>query len=356
MNSNQTNSLLLVLAAVSTLSISAISAEVQLTITGSTAFRSITIDRAAAIMDPGYTGITNDASAGKMTFIGTVSNAAPVLGNTPVKLRLSFSGSISGMNAVNNQTPVNTAEGPGTTLNVVPDVALSDVFPAAATPPIPDSAFTRYVVGVLPFAYVRNNNVTGLDNLTQDQAVFLMANSGPSLPQTFFGGANPAPLYLIGRDAGSGSRLSIERDVKFVGSPVLWATNAAGKYILTNGFSSGSLVRNFIRDNLNTIGYLGLGDYLAITNQTALVAYNGVRFTLDDVYNGRYTLWGYEHMVHRVGGLSGSQQQVFNALKNAIIDPAYQETSALYAPNFGELTKMRVERNSDGGPLSSLEF
>src|SRR5438477_2516895 len=112
-------------------------AQVEVTVTGSTSFRAITIDRGASIFDPGsISAITNDASTGLITFSGTVSNAAPSLHNTPVKLRLSFSGSASGMLAVKNQTPVPTAETQGVNVNKVPDLALSDVFPGSATPPI----------------------------------------------------------------------------------------------------------------------------------------------------------------------------------------------------------------------------
>ena len=350
------SSFLLTLATAAMLT-GAANAQVQLTVTGSTAFRAVTIDRSAAIFDPGYTAVTNDATAGKITFVGTMTNAAPALGPTIVKLRLSFSGSVSGMNAVNNLTPVNTAEATGgVTVNVVPDVAFSDVFPSAAVPPIPDSAFTQFVVGVIPMVWVKNNNLPDVANITQDQAVFLMVNSGPSMPQKFLDGTSSSGVYLVGRDSGSGTRITVEKVAKFVGSPVLWATNGTGGYVLTNGYSSGGTVRNVLKGSPDAIGYLGLSDWLQIAAQTSTLSYNGVPFSITNVYSGRYTIWAYEHLVHRVGGLSGSQQQVFNALKNAIVDPVYQETSPLYAPNFGELKKMEVERTSDGGPLSSLLF
>ena len=109
-------------------------AQVEVTVTGSTAFRSITIDRAASLYDAGSrTSVTNDASTGLITFNGTISNRVASLGSTPVKIRLSFSGSGSGMLAVKNSTPVSTAETQGVNVNKVPDLALSDVFPGSAT-------------------------------------------------------------------------------------------------------------------------------------------------------------------------------------------------------------------------------
>src|SRR5262245_50717835 len=78
-------------------------AQVEVTVTGSTAFRSITIDRCASLYDNGSrTAVTNDAAAGLITFSGTMSNKIASLANTQVKLRLSFSGSGSGMLAVKN--------------------------------------------------------------------------------------------------------------------------------------------------------------------------------------------------------------------------------------------------------------
>src|SRR5258708_4930373 len=93
-------------------------AQVEVTITGSTAFRSITIDRSASLYDAGsLVAVTNDASVGLITFSGSISNAVPSLHATPVKIRLSFSGSASGMLAVKNQTAVSTADTPGMNVN-----------------------------------------------------------------------------------------------------------------------------------------------------------------------------------------------------------------------------------------------
>src|SRR5882762_8400479 len=104
--------------------------QVEVTITGSTAFRSITIDRSASLYDgPSLVAVTNNASTGLITFSGTMSNSVPSLGATPVKIRLHFSGSGQGMKDVKNLAPVSTAETQGVNVNKVPDLALSDVFP-----------------------------------------------------------------------------------------------------------------------------------------------------------------------------------------------------------------------------------
>lgn len=333
-------------------------AQVEITVTGSTAFRAITIDRAATLFDANsLSGVTNNASAGQITYTGTMAGKVPSLGNQQVKIRLSFSGSASGMLAVKNQTPVPTSETPGTNVNKVADLALSDVFPGAASPPIPESAFDRAVVGVVPFVIAKNNSLTGVNNLTRDQAVLLMTASGNGgMPATFLGGASANPVYLIGRDSGSGTRISVEKDIGFVGTPLLWATNGTGVLITTNGYSSGANSRQVIGSVANTLGYLGLADFNPIAASATALNYNGVVFSVANVANGSYGLWGYEHLVNRVGGLSANQALVRDALIAAITDAAFQTGNALYNAAFVPISSMQVERGADGGTVTSLNF
>ena len=339
-------------------------AQVELTITGSTAFRAITIDRVANLFDAGSrVGITNDATVGTITYSGTISNKVASLGNTPVTIRLSFSGSASGMLAVKNSTPVVTAlsGGPGgPTTNKVPDLALSDVFPGSASPPIAESAFNRAVLGVVPFLFVRNNGLTGVNNITREQAVLLMTASGSiggvdGMPATYLGGVSASPVYLIGRDAGSGTRISVHKDIGFNLTPVLWTTNGLGQYVTHAGHSSGGLERNVIAGKPDAIGYLGRADFAAIAGAATAMTYEGVAYSTASVTTGSYGLWGYEHIVNRAGGLSANQVLVRDALITSITDPAYQAT-AIYANSFERLSDMVVERGTDGGTITSINF
>ena len=334
-------------------------AQVEVTITGSTAFRSITIDRSASLYDSGsLVAVTNNAATGLITFTGTISNAAPSLQNTPVKLRLSFSGSASGMLAVKNLTPVSTAETPGVNVNKVPDLALSDVFPGAATPPIASSAFDPDVqLGVIPFLYVKNNGLTGISNITREQAVLLMTASGVGgMPATFLGGSSANPVYMIGRDSGSGTRITVEKDIRFVGTPILWTTNGAGAYIQHAGHSSGGLERNVIAFKSDAIGYLGRADLAAISGAASAISYDGVAYSSAAVQTGSYGLWGYEHIFNRAGGLSANQAAVKGALVAAITDPTFQASNPLYTVSFESLASMHVGRGADGGDIFSLDF
>src|SRR5262245_52535798 len=218
-------------------------AQVEITITGDPAFRFIVADRAASLYDAGsHTAVTNDAAAGLMTFSGTMSNRVVSLADITVTIRLSFSGSVAGMLAVLNRTPVPTAEAPGTNVNRVPDLTLSDMFPGAAIPPIAVTAFDlQSILGVVPFVFARNNALTGMDNITSDQAVLLMTASGllggfNGMPATYLGGTSTNPVYLIGSDSGSGTRVILHEEIRFHGKPTFWATNDAGDYVITNGY------------------------------------------------------------------------------------------------------------------------
>src|ERR1035437_8712826 len=175
--SNMNKNLLLVSALAGALAAASAQAQTEVVLTGSTSFRSITIDRTASLFDPGYVGVTNNASTGLITYSGTVSNAVPGV-NGPVKIRLSFSGSGQGMSDVANSANITVADTPGTNISKVPDVALSDVWPGSATPALSDSLFDEGVIGVIPFVWEKNNALTGITNITREQAVLLVTDSG----------------------------------------------------------------------------------------------------------------------------------------------------------------------------------
>jgi ABC-type phosphate transport system substrate-binding protein len=175
------------------------------------------------------------------------------------------------------------------------------------------------------------------------------------MPATFLGGVSPNPVYLIGRDDQSGTRISVEKDINFVGNPLLWTTNGAGNYILTNGLSSGGLLRDVVKGKSDAIGYVGLSDYAAVSNFVSLVAFNGVPFSHTNVNIGAYSLWGCEHMVNKVGGLSAQKLAVRDAVKAAISNTGFQSTNSLYAPFFSSQNDMQVDRGSDGAvPISTV--
>jgi hypothetical protein len=352
-------------------------AQVEITITGATSFRSIIQDRVAYLFDSGY--VRNNPNSNTNTHYGTM-NARTTLGTMPVTVRLSFSGSGTGMNSVKNSTAINTALQTPTNATLVawesrvPDFAFSDVYPSSASPSIPNSSLTDRIVGVVPFVFARNTGLTGVDNITRDQALLLMTASGAvddgeggwinGMPATFLGGSSSNPLYLVGRDSGSGTRITVQKCIGFTGTPNLWATNGVvttpGDYTLSGGYSSGSSVVSVLKGKNNAIGYTGLADYYTATNSsgTMLITslqYNGVPFSHANVINGKYALWGYQHMVNRLTGLSANQITLGNAIFSAITNASFQAT-AIYSNSFTSLAEMQVTRGSDGGKIVSKNF
>lgn len=340
-------------------------AQVNITITGSTSFRAIAFDRAAALFDTGFVTYGNTGT-GPGTYVGTMHTAVPSLGNTPVTMRLSFSGSGAGMVAVANRTAVPTVENAtGGTGTAIPDLAFSDVFPESATPPVNRADVEDSVVGVIPFVFVRNNALTGINNITREQAILLMTASGtatvggqtiPGMPASFLGGASSNPIYNVGRDSGSGTRITVLKDIGFTGTPTMWGLDAANNLVLTNGYSSGGTERVVIANNANAIGYLGLVDAGAISATATIISYNGVVCNPANVQTGKYPLWGYEHLVNRANGLSANQAAIRDALVAKITDQTFQTTNPLYTGNFVDQANMHVERGTDGGSITSLDF
>ena len=178
---------------------------VQLVVTGSTAFRPVDEDRIVNLFDAGYTQTTLSGN-NYVVWQGTVKGTVPTVTNQ-VLIYASFSGSLTGMQAVQYQTlvPCVAPGGTNTTLNLPPNLAFSDAFPGAASPPIPNSAFaaTPAILGVLPFAWVRANSsaLAGITNITRDQAI-LLETAGGFVPASFSGTSctnSTNVVYFTGR-------------------------------------------------------------------------------------------------------------------------------------------------------------
>ena len=91
------------------------------------------------------------------------------------------------------------------------------------------------------------------------------------------------------------------------------------------------------------IGYAGRGDANGQTaNGLKLLNYNGVENTVNNVANGGYTFWAYEHMYL---GASATADDIYAA--NGV---ASSITSLIASPNVA-LTAMKVQRSTDGGTV-----
>lgn len=328
------------------------SAQTVINITGATAFRAashnafISMLGGAGVTQYAFTGAQGLGGSNKAIFSGTLPGVA---GTTII--RASWSGSTQGISDVALGANVNflpTSTPRTTTGNNVADAndpaqvkfALSDVFQASATVQTP--VLDAVPVGVIPFMFLGNNSAPGTLNNMTDQIYEAIATQA-ELPLSFFTGveADTTRVLPTGRNAGSGSRATVLAETQFgVFRGVQQYTGTFTGNAITNltfvgngGFSSNSGIRDLLTktstavsvdggppESVIVIGYLTIPDAIA-----ALAApvpakemfYNGSQYSLNNVINGKYTLWGYEVLLN-ASGLNAAEQTFKTSLIGAI--------------------------------------
>jgi alpha-tubulin suppressor-like RCC1 family protein len=356
---------------------------VMLAVAGSASMRSVVFDRLGYLFDPGYTCVSNGVNM--VTFQGTMYNRVPALAGNLVTVYCSFSNSVSGIVAVENNSTVPTLQLGGAMTNQIPNLVFSTLFPS--TIGYRDWQFDHTALGVLPHLLVCNNAVQGMNNVTPALASWLLQYSGPSsdpnyahaLPAGKFNISSPLSVYLAG-DADADLFAFLGASFNLPANTILfWTTNGAGQY--SNGSqyyyyhgvynqsnypdiysSPGNLpaysygtAPDLIASRSDTLGYVTLAQYNSVLSNVTPVSYNGVPFSPANVANGSYALWGYEHVLNSANSLTSGQQTVRDALINAITDPTYQAT-AIFSNSFIPLSNMQVDRVVDGGLIVPRQF
>lgn len=217
--------------------VSAVQAQTEVLVTGSTAFRANTLTAIQNIMAPGFTyGYVGTSYTGSTyaIIIGTVA------GN-PVIIKTHFSGSEGGNQTVSGQVPIvylpnsSATSGGGGTSGLpdptgtgpmeVPDIAMSDTFQSSSfffgtyfgnnypalnssvtTPGLP----TGQVVGIVQFKFVAGRSIpAGLTNMTGQLARDLYGSGKAALALwTGLSTDHGTSVFAIGRDFDSGTRLT----------------------------------------------------------------------------------------------------------------------------------------------------
>jgi hypothetical protein len=222
---------------------------------------------------------------------------------------------------------------------------------------------------VVPFVYVKNPAkspaLVNVTNLTQRQAAYLEGAAG-YVPASFFGGTGSSPVYLVARNTAAAVRTEVDLNVYFSGTISTWVTNQSGYATLggvytstpigqpvpdpNGGQSSGANVRGQVNAITNAIGTVAVQD---ISTLTAL-NYEGVPYSVANVQNGSYPIWGYERWAYLTAGQgapSPNQLAVINTLLAAVTNTNYQATNTVFVGNFVPLSGLQVDRSSDGGPI-----
>jgi hypothetical protein len=347
----------------------ALQAQVNLYITGSTAFRANAY-RSIRTLYGANLASQNPAdpasSANRITWTGTIP---ALFGGQTVTIRANYSGSVEGIQSLTaNLNEVFFASAtPGVTTLVTnkADLAFSDVFQESTPYQAPGllPAGIGNQVGVIPFVYVRSAGTPGtVNNLSRAQARTLLANGLDAL-MTFTGNVADAAklIYLVGRYNLSGTRYTQEYCADFfpIASGLLYNTNGTScTWVLHSGFTSGSGVVTTMTSSCAAVqpalACLGLSDANnAVAGGCAFVAYNGeLPYTgtsgvpdFSPTRNGLYDLWGYQHLYYK-SGASANVTSFHTSLKNEINTDLATSTTAI------QLGTMNVARQADGGPVS----
>lgn len=383
------------------------SAQIVLRITGSTAYRSATIQAIQDTLNAGFTvgwvGTGTLAGSTEAIFHGTTKTT-----NIAVTIKTGFSGSVGGVFSLTKGLgiPDATASPPitagflvdGTPTSVLPgtanvpatfetpvqppaadkagfpNVALSDSFQGST--PFKTPTLTDTLVGVVPFQWARNNgSPASITNVTNQLGNAVLQNG--SLPQfQFDNGAAATPIFVTGRNFDSGTRLCTFAETGFgINNPPsqldstqptanhiasgAWVAGAGGNVFFTaaNGFTSGGQVATAL-DATGSLGVIGgwLISYLGVADANTAVAggattlnYNGVTFSVAAVQNGQYTFWSYEHYLKSPQltalGAADNHNVVANALATTLTSDAAVSPAGIL------LSGMNVSRSTEGAPV-----
>ena len=357
----------------------AASAEAQtvVTITGSTAFRSATHNAIKNLLTTSgtpsiaHTG-SSLSSAGQSIFKGSIS------GNQVI-IKTGWSGSVAGVQNVSQGVAVNflpnsvivdntTTTGVSSgTESLVPDVAMSDTFQSAT--PFTSPVLNSQTVGVIAFKWVASKgSPAGLANVTPQLAQALFGNG--SLALALFTGSSAdqtSTVFATGRDPLSGTRLTAfaESGIGVAATVVQYQPTVASGAVSSHqvwpaetingiafetgnsGYASGSSLVTTMKAttagiNGYYVSYMGVSDAdSAVSGGAVELTWNGVQYSLDNVKQGKYTFWGYQHLMYS-STLSGTKKTVADAIATQI--------KTVDSPIL--LSDMKVGRPADGGLIA----
>lgn len=204
------------------------------------------------------------------------------------------------------------------------DMGMADMF-AEEKKGIQAQTLTDHKVAVIGIAPILNPNV-GVKNLTTQQLIDIFTKKITNWQQV--GGANQA-IVLVNRVNGSGTRATFE------------------KYGLDGHFSaegqeqdSSGTTRSIVASTPGAISYVAFS-YLD-AKQVLVPKVNGVQATDQNVMNGSYPIWAYEH-IYTKGTESATLQKFLRYLDS-------DDVQRKLVPQLGYISThdMQVQRDVDG--------
>ena len=264
----------------------------------------------------------NDAgefgSSGKVTVSGS-SALLPLAKDAAQKFK-----------AKNDQVSITlNAGGSGTGLKQVSegsvDIGNSDVFAKEKLPEAKAAELVDHKVAVTVMAPVVSKEIgTNVKSLTKAQLQDIFTGKVTNWKDV--GGPDEA-VVLITRPSTSGTR------ALFTKYALDGKEELSNKSMETD--DSGTLVQT-VSQTKGAIGYVALS-YLMNNNTVTPLAIDGVEPTLDNVYNGKYLVWGYEHMYTK-----GEAAGAVKAFIDFIMSKDY--SADIEKQGYGVASKMKVTR------------
>lgn len=380
------------------------SAQTKIYITGSSAFRASTNVEIDALLAANGGTITKASDNATFNSANAITWTGGNIGGSPVTIKASFSGSGSGIQTVAGAPSFTVGylpDGAAGTANAdprpvanpreaaVPDIALSDVYQGSTRfngtfNGVSYAALTDNVVGVVAFTFAGSVGFPAGQNMTPQIAQTLFP--GGLVPLSLFTGSvndENTGVIATGRDPDSGTRLTAVAETN-VGvntrlkqyKPTVSGTTITGLApypastingitysVGDGGESSGGSLRNYLPDSVSAaaaqqvdstlsggylVTYLGVSDFNSVSASAVALRYNGVLESQNNIIEGSYTFWGYEHLDYK-SNLNGVKLSFATRLATQITN----SSSATLNPNVS-VNDLKVVRSGDGGPISSL--
>ena len=162
------------------------------------------------------------------------------------------------------------------------DIGNSDVYAEEKLDKKSASKLVDHQIAITAIAPIVNKDA-GVKSLTTQQLIDIFTGKVTNWKQV---GGNDVKIVLVSRPASSGTRATFEQYA-------LKKTVSRSNQSLETD-DSGTLIQ-MIQSVEGAVGYVALSYLTGKPNVTA-VAINGVKPTLQNVYNGSYKVWTYEHM------------------------------------------------------------
>lgn len=177
------------------------------------------------------------------------------------------------------------------------------------------------VVGIMPIV----NQEVGVDNLTLEQLTAIFTGKITNWKDV---GGNDQKIVLVNRAAGSGTRAAFEK----------WAMNGATSKEAQEQDSSG-MVKSIVKNTPGAISYVA---FAYKSSDVTSVKVNGIMPTDENVENGSYPVWSYEH-IYTKGQPTADTKSFLEYMQSTAFQKKYVEKLGYIAMN-----KMQIDRDING--------